>query len=79
MLTYLNGHMEDFPEGPELNYTLSYLDPCVANPSVVAYYLPPVLDSVTNNVIRINGDNVKDDPNMLYMTLSHEGLPGHMY
>ena len=79
VLTYLNGHMEDFPEGPELNYTLSYLDPCVANPSVVAYYLPPVLDSVTNNVIRINGDNVKDDPNMLYMTLSHEGLPGHMY
>ena len=45
----------------------------------MAYYMPTPLDDVTSNVIRINGGIVNDDPNTLYYTLAHEGLPGHMY
>ena len=79
LMAYLSQHLEDFPESPDINYTLSYLDPCVANPNVMAYYMQPPLDSYKNNVIRINGDNVKNELNTMYATLAHEGLPGHMY
>lgn len=79
ILAYLGQHLEDFPPGPEVHYTPSYLDPSVANPSVGAYYVQPPLDNVTENVIRINGENVQDSISDLYVTLSHEGLPGHMY
>ena len=78
-LAYLAEHMEDFPKGPDIVYYPSYLDPSVAQPTIMAYYMPTPLDDVTSNVIRINGGIVNDDPNTLYYTLAHEGLPGHMY
>lgn len=79
VLAYLAGHMEDFPKGPDIVYSPSYLDPSVAQPTIMAYYMPTPLDDVTHNVIRINGGIVNNDPNTLYYTLAHEGLPGHMY
>lgn len=79
VLSFLGSHMEGFPAGPELKYTPSYLDPSVAVPSIMAYYMQTPIDNVTDNVIRINGGAVKDDMNTLYYTLAHEGLPGHMY
>jgi len=79
LMEYLSEHLEDFPEGPDINYTISYLDPCVANPNAMAYYLTPTIDSYSDNVMRINGDNVKDNLNTMFTTLAHEGLPGHMY
>ncbi|MBQ3459800.1 MAG: DUF885 domain-containing protein [Solobacterium sp.] len=79
LIAYLSEHLEDFPKGPDINYTISYLDPCVANPNVMAYYLTPTIDSYTENVMRINGDNVKNNLNTMFTTLAHEGLPGHMY
>lgn len=80
MLDYLREHLEGFPKGPELNYTASYLDPSVANPSVMAYYMTTPIDDVTENVIRVNGTNIKEeDMNTLYYTLAHEGFPGHLY
>ena len=80
MLDYLRNHMEGFPKGPELNYNASYLDPSVANPSVMAYYLTTPIDDVSDNVIRVNGTSIKEeDMNTLYYTLAHEGFPGHCY
>ena len=52
VLHFLQDHLEDFPEGPKVNFIASYLDPSVANPSTVAYYLNPPVDDVTENVIR---------------------------
>lgn len=78
VLHFLQDHLEDFPEGPKVNFIASYLDPSVANPSTVAYYLNPPVDDVTENVIRINGDAVSDT-NELFTTLAHEGFPGHCY
>ena len=80
MLDYLKDHLEGFPAGPELSYNASYLDPSVANPSVMAYYLTTPIDDVTDNVIRVNGTSISDeDMNTLYYTLAHEGFPGHCY
>ena len=79
VLEYLQDNMEGFPEGPEVTYTASYLDPSIANPSTVAYYVTTPIDEFYNNVIKINADNVKDDMRELYSTLAHEGFPGHLY
>jgi len=80
ILAYLSEHLEGFPKGPDINYVASYLDPSVANPSVMAYYLATPIDDVTNNVIRVNGTSVGgDDMTTMYYTLAHEGFPGHMY
>ena len=79
ILKYLEDNLKkDFPEGPELRYTASYLDPSVANDNINAYYLNPPVDDITDNVIKINGTNVTDI-NEMYETLSHEGFPGHCY
>lgn len=78
VLDYLSHHLDAFPKGPEVNYKASYLDKSIENPSVVAYYLTPPIDDITNNVVRINGSNV-DNMTEMYMTLSHEGFPGHLY
>lgn len=79
MLAFLQENViKAYPQGPEVTYEASYLDPTVADENVVAYYLIPPLDSPTENIIRINGDNV-DDEFSLYTTLAHEGFPGHLY
>ncbi len=78
ILGYLSTHLADFPESADVTYTYSYLDPSVANDSVVAYYVTPPVDDYRHNVVRINGDNVSDE-NDLYETLAHEGYPGHLY
>lgn len=78
ILAYLQEHMDSLPEGPEVNYLVDYLDPSIANDSVVAYYMQPPLDDITDNMIRINGSNV-DDTVSLYETLAHEGFPGHLF
>jgi len=80
ILAYLNNHLEGFPKGPDINYVASYLDPSVANPSVMAYYLQTPIDDVRDNVIRVNGtSDAGADMNTMYYTLAHEGFPGHMY
>lgn len=78
VLAYLSTSLSMFPKGPDVSYEVSYLDPCVANPGVVAYYMSAPVDDYSENVIRVNGDAV-NDMNDLYMTLSHEGFPGHLY
>ncbi|MBO6158164.1 MAG: DUF885 domain-containing protein [Firmicutes bacterium] len=79
ILDYLSTHLSAFPQGPDVKYTASYLDKSIENPSIVAYYLTPPLDEITNNVIKINGSLTEESMTDLYMTLSHEGYPGHLY
>lgn len=78
VLSYLEEHLDDFPELQKTTYTASYLDSSVANDSVVAYYMIRPLDDASRNVIKINGNEVSDTTE-LYVTLSHEGFPGHLY
>ena len=77
-LNYLADRLQDYPEGANTEFTVSYLDPSITNPNIVAYYLTPCIDATDVNVIRVN-DSAINDTNDLYMTLSHEGFPGHQY
>lgn len=78
VLKYLESHMDELPTIDKVNYTVSYLDPSVANDSIIAYYMEPPIDDAQDNVIKINGDNISDTTE-LYYTLAHEGFPGHLY
>ncbi len=78
VLSYLEGHLDAFPALDKVYYNVQYLDPSVANDSIVAYYLSPPVDDMRDNVIKINGDNVSDVID-LYTTLAHEGFPGHLF
>lgn len=78
VLSYLEGHLDAFPVLNKVYYNVQYLDPSVANDSIVAYYLSPPVDDMRDNVIKINGNNVSDVID-LYTTLAHEGFPGHLY
>jgi hypothetical protein len=78
ILNTLQGQLQEFPKGPEVTFTASYLDPSVANDAIVAYYMQPPIDDIVNNVIKINGANV-NSTNEMYTTLAHEGFPGHLF
>lgn len=69
---------KDFPQGPNVNYKISYLDETTANPNVLAYYLIPPIDLISENIIRVN-PKTGEDKLGLYSTVSHEGFPGHLY
>lgn len=69
---------EDFPEAPDLPYSIKKIDKSLEDfASPAMYFLPPV-DNPTNNSIFIN-EAYLSDPIRMYTTLAHEGYPGHMY
>ena len=75
ILDVLNASIyDDYPEIPGVEYTVSYLDPTVVADSIAAYYLNPPMDNFKKNIIRVN-PSASD----LYLTLAHEGFPGHCY
>ena len=69
---------EDDEVKPSLKYTIDELDKSIANNTTTAYYVEGVLDSIGNNIIKVN-PNLVDKDLELYMTLAHEAVPGHMY
>lgn len=69
---------KDYPEGPKVNYTASYLDSSITDDSVIAYYLSPPVDAIEDNVIRINGDYASGYLSFVN-SIAHEGFPGHLY
>lgn len=77
VLEYLRDHMDGFPEAPDVDYKLAYLDESVAE-DAMAYYIHCPVDDLRENVIHVNKDAVSDI-NTLYFTLAHEGYPGHLY
>lgn len=79
ILDYLAENLQEYPEIPKVSYQAKYLDPSVANDSILAYYLNPPIDDMEENQIKINGTTVGEDLTKLYSTLAHEGMPGHMY
>lgn len=69
---------EDFPEGPEVKYTVNYVPKSMEEHTNPAYYITAPIDDLNNNPIYINksmtSDGVQD-----FATLAHEGFPGHLY
>lgn len=71
---------KDFPEPPEVNYTIKYVHPSLQEHLSPAFYLATPVDDIENNVIYINEKYLGEDSTTdLYTTLAHEGYPGHLY
>lgn len=69
---------DDFPKPPETQFTVSYIDDCVADYLAPAFYITAPIDDYTNNSIYIN--ETTDTTDISYFTtLAHEGFPGHLY
>lgn len=69
---------EEFPTIEKVNYTVDVLDESVSDETTVAYYVSPPIDQPNLNVIKVNPKYLENKVD-LFMTLSHEGWPGHLY
>ena len=69
--------MDEYPEIGTIPYRTDYLSEVMSNvqDSTLAYYISPAIDDEEHNIIKVNGNNRED----LWVTLAHEGCPGHMY
>jgi uncharacterized protein (DUF885 family) len=69
--------MDDFPDMDKINYKVRYLSKPLETimDGVLAYYMSPPIDDKENNLIYVNGAHPTD----MWVTLAHEGCPGHMY
>lgn len=69
---------KDFPEAASTQYTVNYVPESLQEHLSPAFYLSPPIDDPDNNRIFINnGDNFTNVD--LFVTLAHEGYPGHLY
>ena len=79
MLTTLRQAISaEFPEVPECNVTVKYVDAAMEDYLSPAFYLTSPLDHLTENSIYINQKNGYEGLR-LFTTLAHEGFPGHLY
>lgn len=67
----------DFPALSDVTYTVEPIPDALKNDTTAAYYLIPPFDSPEENRIYY-GDSAEDNAS-LFMTLAHEGYPGHLY
>lgn len=70
---------KDYPEIPQVDYTIAFLDKSVTSENTSAYYLIAPADNPNKNVIKVNPTFVENDPDGICITLAHEGYPGHLY
>lgn len=69
---------EDFPNAPQVGYTVKAVHPSLEAYTAPAFYLTPPIDDISQNCIYIN-ESKGDEKLKLYTTLAHEGFPGHLY
>ena len=69
---------KDFPTGPDTTFTVNYVPESMEKYTSPAYYILPPIDDLNNNVIYINKSMASNDTED-FVTLAHEGFPGHLY
>lgn len=69
---------KDFPQPPDVGYTVKSVHPSLEKYTAPAFYLTPPIDDISQNCIYINKSK-GDEKLKLYTTLAHEGFPGHLY
>ncbi len=69
----------EFPTPPEVNYTISDIDPAIADIVSPAFCVTPCLDDYTDNVIQVNRSDDNNSSGGLSAMYAHEGYPGHLY
>ena len=80
MLTDLQERMQKlYPELPqEVHVTVKSVSPNLRPYCAPAFYLTAPIDDVSHNVIYVNPSSTPQGLE-LYVTLAHEGFPGHLY
>lgn len=69
---------KDFPALPPCDHKVKYVPKALESSLSPAFYLVPPIDRFHDNVIYING-NPRFASDDLFITLAHEGYPGHLY
>ncbi len=71
---------DDFPKVESLEYEIKDMEEDVASDNgVAAYFQIPEIDGDLKGQLRVNPNNNNMKAIDTYMTVSHEGMPGHMY
>lgn len=70
--------LDDFPDVGNIEYELKDVDKSLEDYLSPAMYYKPPVDTSSCNSIYINNAKTKDSLNT-FLTLAHEGFPGHMY
>ena len=76
---YKSQMVEAFPTPPAVNYTISDIDPAIADIVSPAFCVTPCIDDYTNGVIQVNRSEDNHSSGSLSSTYAHEGYPGHLY
>ena len=73
--------LEDHPEVKDLKYEILNADPeeKLDEKNVAAYFIIPPVDGDGLQRMRVNPSNKEFGSVDTYMTVTHEGFPGHMY
>ena len=80
---FLKNYTKYYPKTDDIKYRFSVMDKIAADENALAYYwTAPVVDD-SQNIIRINPNYMGNEEDgakiQMFSTLSHEGVPGHMY
>lgn len=71
---------KDFPSIQDISYEIFDVNKQLASTSgVVAYFNVPALDATTPKQMRVNPNSADIKSISTYITVAHEGFPGHMY
>lgn len=73
-----SGIKKDFPAAPDKPFTVNYVPSSMEKYTSPAYYILPPIDNLDNNIIYINQSLASNDIED-FVTLAHEGFPGHLY
>ncbi|MEG2349335.1 MAG: DUF885 domain-containing protein [Hungatella sp.] len=68
----------DFPSLPDCSYTIKYVPKALESSLSPAFYLSPPIDQSEVNTIYLNR-SAQSAEHDLFLTLAHEGYPGHLY
>lgn len=76
-----NSISKDFPSVGKIDYQIEPIGKELASSGIAAYFNLPAIDGTTPKQIRVNTNKNTLDISALetFMTVAHEGLPGHMY
>ncbi len=70
---------EKFPAPLTRKYVIQYQNPACEVDGVLAYYVNCRIDDIHYNSIKVNGSAVEENSVGMYLTIAHEGYPGHLY
>lgn len=69
----------DFPRVNNHDYEIKDINKNIASDGVAAYFNIPAIDATTKRQMRVNPNNDGINSITTYISVAHEGFPGHMY